>query len=114
MRTKLRQARERAGVSMAELAARLGVSVPSVSTLELNDERGAAKVETVEKALDALGLTRWDTVLPKEEMATIEQEAREIAEEVSWTMTLEAQSITDEDVEAIVTRLVARKVAALR
>lgn len=111
MRMRLREAREQAGVSMTQLAARLGVTVPSVSTLELNDERGVAKIETVEKALDALGLARWEAIVPKQELAVIEAEARAIAEEVSWTMALEAQDLTVADVETIVARLVARKIS---
>lgn len=107
----LRAAREQAGVSMADLAARLGVSVPSVSTLERNDERGAAKSATVDRALDALGLARWHAVLSKAELAAIEAEARSVAEEVRWTMALEAQTIRPEDTETIVRRLVARKIA---
>ena len=97
---------------MAELAARLGVSVPSVSTLERNDERGAAKSATVDRALDALGLVAWHVVLPKTDLASIEAEAQSIAEEVRWTMDLESQTLRPEDTEAIVTRLVARRIAA--
>lgn len=99
---------------MADLAARLGVSVPSVSTLERNDERGAAKVETVEKALTALRLARWDVILPQEELAAIAAEAREIAEETAWDMALEAQDVTTADVEGLVTDLIAQRLAARR
>jgi hypothetical protein len=38
-------------------------------------------------------------------------EAKEIAAEVDWTMALEAQSLTSEATDAIVRRLVARKIA---
>ncbi|MFT3854825.1 MAG: helix-turn-helix transcriptional regulator [Ilumatobacteraceae bacterium] len=64
MRTTLRQARESCGVSMSELARRLGVHPASVSTLELNDERGTAKAATIERALAALGLKKMEFVLP--------------------------------------------------
>ena len=43
------------GVSMKDLADRLGVGVQAVSTLELNDDRGTIKVETRQRALLALG-----------------------------------------------------------
>ena len=97
---------------MADLADRLGTSVPSVSTLELNDERGAAKAATVERALAALDLDRWDVVLPAAELAAIEHRAQEIADEVAWTMALEAQTLTDEAKTTMVRRLIAEAVAA--
>ena len=97
---------------MAELASRLGTSVPSVSTLELNDERGAAKAATVDRALAALGLDRWDTILPATELAAITQQAREVADEVAWTMALESQTLSDEAKANMVRRLIAEAVAA--
>jgi transcriptional regulator with XRE-family HTH domain len=111
MRTTLRQAREQTGITMSEMAERLGVSVPSVSTLERNDEQGRAKTATVDRALAALRLVRWDVVLPAEEFDAILLRAEEIAAEVSWTMSLEAQTLTDDAVSKIVQRLVARSVA---
>lgn len=97
---------------MAELADRLGTSVPSVSTLELNDERGAAKATTVDRALAALGLDRWDVILPATELAAITQRAREVTDEVAWTMALEAQTLTDEAKAAMVRRIVSDAVLA--
>lgn len=97
---------------MSEMAERLGVSVPSVSTLERNDEQGRAKTETVDRALAALRLVRWDVVLPAEEFDAILLRAEEIAAEVSWTMALEAQTLTDDAVSKIVQRLVAKAVAS--
>lgn len=112
MRTTLRQARERVGVSMAELANRLGTSVPSVSTLELNDERGAAKATTIDRALAALELDRWDVVLPAAELAAITRQAQAVADEVAWTMALEAQTLTDEAKAGMLRRLISEAVAA--
>jgi transcriptional regulator with XRE-family HTH domain len=111
MRTTLRQAREQVGVSMSELATRLGVAASSVSSLELNDERGAAKTETVDRALDALGLARLDVVLPKEELEQIEAEARRAATRAAWTMALEAQNISHRDFDALVITLILRGLA---
>ena len=113
MRTTLRQARETTNVSMSTLAKRLGVTVPSMSTLELNDERGVAKTQTVDRALAALGLARWDVILPAEELAKIIKSAKETASKVKWTMALEAQNLSSESLDAMVSRSVARKVAEL-
>jgi len=111
MRTTLRQARESTHVSMKDLATRLGVTLASVSTLELNDERGVAKTETVDRALKALGLARWDVVLPADELEKIVASAKETAESVRWTMALEAQNVTVASLDAVVNRSIARKVA---
>ena len=114
MRTSLRQAREQAGVSMADLARRLGMSISSVSTLELNDERGAAKASTVERALVALDLARWEAVLPVAELEAIVARANETAQEVAWQMALESQTLSSEAVSRIVRRLVAKELALLQ
>lgn len=114
MRTTLRKAREASGVSMKELARRLGVTVPSVSSLELNDENGSAKPQTVDRALEALGLARWDVILPAEVLSGIVRDARASIGRVRWTMALEAQNISDDAVDELVSRSVARRVAALR
>jgi hypothetical protein len=98
---------------MSTLAKRLGVTVPSMSTLELNDERGVAKTQTVDRALAALGLARWDVILPAEELAKIIESAKETAAKVKWTMALEAQNLSSESLDAMVSRSVARKVAEL-
>jgi hypothetical protein len=96
---------------MADLAARLNVSVPSVSTLELNDERGTAKAATIDRALAALDLARWDVVLPAAELEEILRQAHAIADEVAWTMALEAQNLTGEAKSALVRRLAAEIIA---
>jgi transcriptional regulator with XRE-family HTH domain len=64
LRTTLRQAREQANITMAESAKRLHVTIRSVLTLELNDARGSAKVETVERALAAMGLAQFVVIVP--------------------------------------------------
>ena len=110
----MRQARERAGVSVADLAKRLGVAVEIASALELRDEQGAAESGAVEQALEALGLARWDVVLGKEELAAIEKNARDIAKRTAWTMELESQHLPQSQIEEIVAVLVARGVAIAR
>ena len=80
---------------MADLAARLGTTVPSDSTLERNDERGAAKAATVERAL-----------------AAITQRAQEVIDGVAWAKAMEAQTLTEEAKAAMVRRLIAGAVAA--
>lgn len=112
MRTTLRQARQQTGITMGTLAARLGLTVASVSTLELNDERGAAKTKTVDRALAALGLARWDVILRVDELRAIEERSRNIVDEVAWTMALEAQNISGEERDSLYVKTVAELIAA--
>jgi hypothetical protein len=97
---------------MGTLAARLGQTVASVSTLELNDQRGVAKTETVDRALAALGLARWDIILPVDELRAIEDRSRIIVDEVAWTMALEAQNISNEYRDSLYAKTVTEFVAA--
>ncbi len=99
---------------MGTLATRLGVSLASVSTLELNDERGVAKTETVFFSFGGAisGLARWDVILPADELAKIVESAKETAANVKWTMALEAQNVPSESLDiSVVARSIARKVA---
>jgi transcriptional regulator with XRE-family HTH domain len=50
----LAQARREAGITQAELARRLGISQPAVAQLERN--RSNPRIETLERALSAVGL----------------------------------------------------------
>lgn len=75
-------------------------------------ERGAAKAETVERALAALELDRWDVVLPAAELAAIEHRASEVVDEVAWTMALEAQTLTEDAKATMVRRLIAGVLAS--
>ena len=96
---------------MAELAKRLHVTIPSVSTLELNDARGSAKIETVERALAAMGLAQFVVILPIEKLREIEAEARAIASDVEWTMAREAQNLPARTTETMVHQLMAKQIA---
>jgi len=112
MRVTLRQARTRAGISMSDLANRLGVSVSTVSTLELHDERGTAKAATTERALQAMNLARWDIVLPARELERIIADCQEITDQVAWQMAVENQTISPEDERQILERLVRTELAS--
>ena len=53
--SQIRAAREAAGMSMAELARRAGVSQPTVANWELREQDGRITLATLERAADALG-----------------------------------------------------------
>lgn len=55
MTDTIRSARLRAGVTMADLAGRLGVSESAVSQMERSEREGTIRLSTLSRALDALG-----------------------------------------------------------
>lgn len=112
----VRRARTEQGISMRDLAAKLGVGVQAVSTLELNDEKGSIKVATRERALAALGKRSVTVVVDApsgEQLAQAEARARALVGEVAWTMGLEAQNLTSEAIEQLVQEALADELADL-
>lgn len=111
----IRATRTQMGVSMQDLADRLGIGVQAVSTLELNDERGVIKVETRHRVLLALG-KREITVLvdakPFVDLAAVEVAARALVERTAWSMALSGKSLTDDAVERLVKKFVDKHVTA--
>jgi transcriptional regulator with XRE-family HTH domain len=111
----IRMTRTSQGVSMKELAQRMGVGVQAVSTLELNDERGAIKIETRDRALRALGKRALPIIvdaIPEEIAAEVETEARALVERTQWSMALSGQHLSDDAVERMVKKVVAKRLAA--
>jgi transcriptional regulator with XRE-family HTH domain len=51
----IRRARDRSGVGVRQLARRLGVTAAAVTEWERSEERGTAQVNTISRALNALG-----------------------------------------------------------
>lgn len=111
----IRKTRTSQGISMKDLADRMGVGVQAVSTLELNDERGAIKVETRDRALRALGKRALPIIvdaLPDDIIAEVETEARALVERTQWSMALSGESLSDEVVDRLVQKVVAKRLAA--
>ena len=111
----IRKTRTSQGISMKELADRMGVGVQAVSTLELNDERGAIKVETRDRALRALGKRALPIVvdaLPDDIVADVEAEARALVERTQWSMAMSGQGLSDDAVNRLVQKVVAKRLAA--
>ena len=55
MSDMIRSAHQRAGLSMVDLAARLGVSESAISQMEPSEREGTIRVTTMNRALEALG-----------------------------------------------------------
>lgn len=62
--------------------------------------------------LNAPGMARWGRLVSEADLHRIRSEAKGIAEEISWTMQLEAQVLTARAIDRIVERLVADAIAA--
>lgn len=94
--------REALGMTAAQLAARMGVSQATVSSLESSEIRGTVQLANLRRAAEALNCTLVYAFVPNEPLETIvQQRARLVAAEslrpIEHTMLLENQSLTDED-----------------
>jgi len=61
---QLKAARERQGLSLADLAARTGIAKPNLSRFE-NTTRGMPKLDTLNRVADELGLSLRIDLVPK-------------------------------------------------
>ena len=101
----VRTTRQQLGITMADLTERMRIGVQAVSTMELNDERGAIRVETRTRALNALGKREIVVVVdavPDDMLA----EAQTIAAETAWTMALSGKILSRTSVEDLVQMIV--------
>jgi predicted DNA-binding mobile mystery protein A len=110
----IRAVRNALGMSGADLAARLQVAPASVSDVERSESQGRIRLDTLERAAEAMGCDLVYALIPHGGLAEIVQrQAREKVEEqtraVSRAMDLEAQStqVDDEVVLEEMERLIA-------
>jgi predicted DNA-binding mobile mystery protein A len=110
----IRAVRNALGMSAVDLAARLQVKPASVSDIERSESRGRIRLDTLERAAEAMGCDLAYALIPRGGLAEIVQRrAREKVEEqtraVSRGMDLEAQStqVDDEVVREEMERLIA-------
>jgi predicted DNA-binding mobile mystery protein A len=76
----IRTIRDALGMSSSELAARLGVSQSWIPALERNEVDGSIKLETLERAADALGCELVYALVPRTSLAeAVEQQAQLMA-----------------------------------
>jgi predicted DNA-binding mobile mystery protein A len=110
----IRAVRNALGMSGADLAARLQVAPASVSDVERSESQGRIRLDTLERAAEAMGCDLVYALIPRGSLTEIVQrKAREKVEEqtraVSRAMDLEAQStqVDDEVVLEEMERLIA-------
>jgi transcriptional regulator with XRE-family HTH domain len=99
----VRAERLRRGLSQVDVAARAGVSREWLGRLE----HGAPRLEA-DKVLRTLCVLDIQ-VLPKRELPTQKDVAR--AQKVAWTMSLEAQPLSDEGFQKVLDKVVAHRLA---
>ncbi|MBC7678986.1 MAG: mobile mystery protein A [Pseudorhodobacter sp.] len=95
----VRAIREGLGMSAADLATRLGISESSVLSLERNEVSSRARLETLERAADALGCDLVYAFVPRETLtATVrrraQQKATRTVHAVHHSMLLEDQGLS--------------------
>ncbi|MFZ5763121.1 MAG: mobile mystery protein A [Thermodesulfobacteriota bacterium] len=95
----LRAIREALGMSGKQLARRLGVSAPWISTLEKKELAGSVTIKTMRQAAEALDCVFVYAVIPRNSLADIVRRRAELLAQkrlatVSHSMLLEAQQLS--------------------
>lgn len=95
----LRAIREALGMSGKQLARRLGVSAPWISTLEKKELAGSVTIKTMRHAAEALDCVFVYAVIPRNSLADIVRRRAELLAQkrlatVSHSMLLEAQQLS--------------------
>jgi predicted DNA-binding mobile mystery protein A len=103
--------REALGMTTAQLAKRLGVSQPRILGIEKAESSGTIKLETLERAAQALDCRLVYALVPRKSLESmIEDRARTLARErlraISHSMALEDQRVDKADEEEHLERLV--------
>lgn len=93
MKSLVREARLKLGLSMDQLGARMKTSPSSVAGLEQQEVAGIAETEAVRRALAAAGMTSESIAVATEPLARAEKKAKRIARSVETTMSLEGQGV---------------------
>lgn len=83
MSSVIRESRERAGLTIYDLAARLGVTAGAVSQMERSEAAGTIKLATLERALNALGRSvQLRVVEPEQETVPFSRREERVAYEL--------------------------------
>jgi predicted DNA-binding mobile mystery protein A len=100
----VRAIREALGMRADDLADRMGVSQPSLTRLERNERKGSVRLETLQRAADALECDVVYALVPRRSLEQmVNEQARTRALErlgrVAHTMALEDQALSNEQLE---------------
>lgn len=100
----VRAIREALGMRADDLADRMGVSQPSLTRLERNERLGSVRLDTLQRAADALECDVVYALVPRRSLEQmVKEQARTRALErlgrVAHTMALEDQALSNEQLE---------------
>lgn len=98
----IRAIRDALGMSARQLAVRIGVSQQSISRIEKDELSGSVTIRTMRKSAEALDCVFVYCFVPRQTLrealrSRVELYARNQLNRVSQTMSLEAQSLSDEE-----------------
>jgi predicted DNA-binding mobile mystery protein A len=101
------------GISIRQLALRMGVGHGSISQIEKREPKKKVTLETVERAAEAMDCKFVYAIVPREAGATLEDiiqrralvAANKILADVGHTMSLEQQATTEKELQAEVRRV---------
>lgn len=110
----IRAIRDALGMSLRQMASRLGTSAPGARKLEESEANGTISLKSLRRAAEALDCVVIYALVPKTSLTEmVDQRAREIAlralGRVSHSMALEDQEV-DRDLEARIQRYIANAV----
>jgi predicted DNA-binding mobile mystery protein A len=96
----IRAIREALGMSMAQLARRLGVRQPSIVDLERSEEKGSIELATLRRVAEALDCTLVYALVPHQPLETTTRARarallRRRRQPIEHTMLLEDQNVAD-------------------
>lgn len=98
----IRAIRDALGITQMQMAKRMKVSYARISAIEKDEVLGNIKLNTLERAANALGCQLVYTIVPKEELGTIiynqaKEKAKVLLKTTEHSMKLENQSSLKED-----------------
>lgn len=109
----IRTIREALGMSLRQLAGRAGLSKTATASIERNEERGVARLESLRRLAEAMDCELVYAIVPRTSLdEVIRTRARQAAERmvgrVADSMELEAQATSHPEREQLVSELVER------
>ncbi len=100
----VRTLRTALGMTLSDLATRLGITFQAVSQLEKSEQEGSVAISTLQAVADALECDLVYALVPRESLEAFlvgnaRQHARRRVDRVQHSMSLEAQEISRKEIE---------------
>lgn len=100
----VRTLRTALGMTLTDLATKLGITYQAVSQLEKSEQEGSVTISTLRGIADALDCELMYALVPRESLEaflvdTARRHARERVDRVQHSMSLEAQEVSEKEIE---------------